>query len=48
MENIKDLFYIILEMSLAIFLIIFGYAIWDNFDLQQYKTAKYNDAINQV
>ena len=36
-----------LEIALAVFIIIFGYAIWDNFDLTDYHTAKYYDNVEQ-
>lgn len=34
-----------IEIALAVFIMIFGYAIWDNFDLIDYNTAKYYDNI---
>lgn len=43
MENIKEIFYIMVELCIAIFIIIFGYAIWDNFDLSNYEQALIND-----
>lgn len=43
MNFYKEFFLITLEISFAIFLIIFGYAIWDNFDQTSYNTAKYYD-----
>ena len=48
MENIKEFFDIIFEMCIAIFIIIFGYAIWDNFDLNNYKTAILNDNTKNI
>jgi len=37
-----------LEMCIAVFLIIYGYAIWDNFDVTDYNIAKINDKTNEV
>lgn len=48
MEFIKEFFLIMLEMAFAIFIIIFGYAIWDNFDLTNYNTAKYYDDAKDI
>lgn len=45
MSFYKEFFLITIEISFAIFLIIFGYAIWDNFDQTEYITAKYYDNI---
>ena len=36
-----------LEIALAVFIIIFGYTVWDNFDLTDYDTAKYYDNVEQ-
>lgn len=41
MDFYKEFILTTLEICLAIFIIIFGYAIWDNFDLTNYNTAKY-------
>lgn len=35
-------------MCFAIFIIIFGYAIWNNFDQTNYNTAKYYDNTKEV
>ena len=48
MEKVKELFYIMFEMCLAIFIAIFGYAIWDNFNLEELEIAKSNDNIKEV
>ena len=48
MEFYKDFFLITLEMCFAIFIIIFGYAIWNNFDQINYNTAKYYDNTKEV
>lgn len=47
MNFYKEFFLITLEICFAIFIIIFGYAIWDNFDQSEYNTAKYYDNINE-
>lgn len=48
MRNTKEAIYITLEISVAIFIIIFGYAIWDNFDLSTHEIAKTNNSTNEV
>lgn len=45
MNFYKEFILSTLEIALAVFIIIFGYAIWDNFDLTDYNTAKYYDNI---
>ena len=44
----RDIFSIVLEMLFSIFIIIFGYYIWDGFDQTDYETAKYFDNIKDV
>lgn len=48
MSFYKELFNILLEISFSIFIIIFGYNIWNNFDLTDYNAAKYYDDIKEV
>ena len=48
MNFYKELFYILAEIFFSIFIILFGYVIWDNFDQTQYITAKYYDNTNEV
>lgn len=45
MNFYKEFFLITFEIAFAIFMIIFGYTIWDNFDKSKYNTAKYYDNI---
>lgn len=45
MNFYKEFFLVTLEIAFAIFIIIFGYAIWDNFDQTDYNIAKYYDDI---
>lgn len=45
MNFYKDFFLTTFEIAFAIFMIIFGYTIWDNFDKSEYNTAKYYDNI---
>lgn len=47
MNFYKEFFLTTLEICIAIFLIIFGYEVWDNFDQTEYNTAKYYDNINE-
>ena len=47
MNFYKEFFLVTLEIAFAIFIIIFVYAIWDNFDLTDYHTAKYYDNVEQ-
>lgn len=44
----KDIFSIILEMIFSIFIIFFGYYIWDGFDQSDYKIAQYYDNTKEV
>ena len=48
MEDIREYILIILEMSIAIFLIIFGYAIWNNYDLTKHNIAIESDNTKKV
>ena len=48
MNFYKELFYILFEMFFSIFIIIFGYFIWDNFDTTELNIAKYNDATKAI
>lgn len=48
MNFYKELFYILFEMFFSVFIIIFGYFIWDNFDKTEYQIAKYYDNIKTV
>lgn len=47
METYKEFFLITLEMCFAIFVAIFGYTLWDNFDQTEYELAKYYDNTNE-
>lgn len=44
----NEIFYIISEILFAIFIIIFGYYIWDGFDQTDYNIAKYYDNTKEV
>ena len=48
MNMFKEVCYLITEIVFAIFIIIFGYFIWDNFDQTDYNTAKYYDNTKEV
>jgi len=41
MNFYKEFFKICFEISFSFFIIIFGYNIWNTFDLNSYQTAKY-------
>lgn len=43
-----ELVKITVEIWMAIFIIIFGYAIWDNFNVTDYNMAKLNDKTREV
>lgn len=45
MNFYKEFILITLEIAFSIFIMIFGYTIWDNFDQTNYNTAKYYDNI---
>lgn len=44
----KEFLLIVFEMCISIFVVVFGYAIWDNFDLNNYNVANTNDKIKFV
>ena len=48
MNFYKEFFKLTFEIIFAIYIIFFGYIIWDNFDLSNYETAKYYDNIKEV
>lgn len=48
MNLYRELFYLLTEISFSIFIIIFGYYIWDNFDQTDYNIAKYYDNTKEV
>lgn len=48
MNFYRELVKITVEIWMAIFIIIFGYAIWDNFNVTDYNMAKLNDKTREV
>jgi len=48
MEFYKDFLLTILEMIFAIFIIIFGYMVWDTFDQTNYEQAKLYSKTKEV
>lgn len=48
MNFYRELVKITVEIWMAIFIIIFGYAIWDNFNVNDYNMAKLNDKTREV
>lgn len=47
MNFYREFLLITLEMCFAIFIAIFGYVIWDNFDQTEYEEAKYYENIKE-
>lgn len=48
MNLYKDCILITLEICIAIFIAIFGYSVWDNYNINNYYLAKENDNIKEV
>ena len=41
MNFYRELIFLVLEICFSIFVIIFGYNLWNNFDNSNYEIAKY-------
>lgn len=48
MNFYKEFILTTLEICFAIFIIIFGYKIWNNFDQSEFEIAKYYDKFNET
>lgn len=48
MNIFRESFFLIIEIIFSIFIILYGYYIWDNFDQSSYNIAKYYDNTKEV